>query len=140
MGINYRKVINIGRFNFYHGAVHCNVLQDIMWIHSLCTYTVGDDRPSLKDLHNHIVPGIADKWKDLGVQLLNPRDNELDIIEKNNPRDVMECCKCMLQKWLRANPDANWDDLIASLRCPCIQLNYLADQIEQKLSKKCETL
>ena len=87
-------------------------------------------------MHNHIVKGVADKWKDLGVQLLNPSENELNIIEKDHPRDNMECCKCMLQKWLRAKPDANWNQLIDSLRSPCVQMNHLADQIKQKLGEK----
>ena len=30
----------------------------------------GNDRPSLKDLYDHVMMEVADRWKDLGVQLL----------------------------------------------------------------------
>lgn len=33
--------------------------------------TEGRGRPSLKQLNDHVVQAVADKWRDLGVQLLN---------------------------------------------------------------------
>ena len=100
---------------------------------------VGYDRPILKDLCNHVVPGVADKWRDLGVQLLDPiSGSTLDIIERNNPRDVVRCCQCMLEKWLEKTPDASWNQLLAALRSSSVQLNHLASQIEQEFIPKCE--
>ena len=97
--------------------------------------SIGNDRPSTKDLHNHVVQGAAGKWRDFGVQLLDTStsDRILDIIEKDHPQDVTTCCKCMLRKWLDTNPDASWSQLLDALRSPCVQLDYLADQIEHKL-------
>ena len=98
------------------------------------------DRPSLKDLYVDVSHGIAAKWRDLGVLLLNPpNENVFNIIEKNHPQDVLACCKCMLQKWLDTKPDASWNQLLEALRSPCVQLNSLADQIDHKLKEKSKT-
>jgi len=70
------------------------------------------------------------------VQLLDPpSDSSLDIIKEDNPLNVRGRCKCVLQKWLDKNPDASWNQLIEALRSPCVELDYLADQIEHKLNK-----
>jgi len=38
---------------------------------NVCEYVfVGSIRPNLRDLENNVVPSVADKWRDLGVQLL----------------------------------------------------------------------
>ena len=33
--------------------------------------SIGSSHPLLKDLYEHVVPTIADKWRDVGVQLLD---------------------------------------------------------------------
>jgi len=82
-----------------------------------------------------VVSAVKDKWKDLGVQLLDPvlidDESTLDAIEKNHPCDVDGCCKSMLDKWLKTQVHASWKQLIESLKA--IGLNHLASQIEQKL-------
>jgi len=102
---------------------------------------VGDDRPTPKDLYNHVILQAAVKWRDLGVQLLDPpSESELDIIKEDHPQNVRECCKCVLRKWLEKTPDASWKQLLEALRSPCVELNHLADQIEYKLimDKSCK--
>ena len=43
----------------------------------------GNDRPIIKDLDNYVVKDVADRWRYLGIQLLDPfSEKELDIIEK----------------------------------------------------------
>ena len=94
----------------------------------------GDHRPLLKDLHDHVVLRVASKWKDLGVQLLRTDQQEaLRIIELDYPRDTVECCKCVLNKWLDTTTDATWSQLISALRSPTVQLDYLATQIENMM-------
>ena len=106
---------------------------------SYYSYYIVDDRPSLRDLHSHVVPGAAVKWRGLGIQLLDPASgNELDIIEKQNHYDVKECCVRMFQNWLDKTPDASWNHVLEALRCPSVELNHLANQIEQKFKEKCE--
>jgi len=108
-------------------------------VYPFCT---ADDRPFPKDLQNHVVPGAAIKWKYIGTQLFDPTSGDmLDIIEKECQNDIKRCCICMLDKWLDKTPDASWNQVLAALRTPSVELNYLADQIEQKLLKeKCETI
>jgi len=102
---------------------------------------IDEDRPISQALHNHVVQEAAVKWRDLGVQLLDPaNESMLDIIEKDHPQDALRCCQCMLQKWLQTNTDASWGQLLEALRSPCIQLMFLADKIESTLivNKKCK--
>ncbi|XP_065918271.1 NACHT, LRR and PYD domains-containing protein 3-like [Dysidea avara] len=93
----------------------------------------GNDRPSLGDMYKHVVPSVADKWKGLGVELLDPSVVEgraLEVIDANFPRSVEECCKSMLEKWY-TTPDASWNKLIDAIKN--INLNSIASQIEGKL-------
>ena len=102
---------------------------------------IGNVRPSLKDLHDRVVVSAADKWKGLGVQLLPQSDLEqlLQVIETDHPRDAINCCKRVLEKWLDTS-DATWSQLIRALRSPSIQLDYLAGQLEQMMIEECELL
>ena len=56
-------------------------------LYIICIHT-GRDRPSLKQLHNHVVQDVAVKWRDVGIQLLNTSSakNTLDIIEANHKK------------------------------------------------------
>ena len=85
--------------------------------------------------------GVADKWRDLGVQLLAPdHQGVLKIIAADHPHDVVSCCKCVLEKWLDTTTDATWDQLITALRSPSIQLHYLASQLEKTWITKCKNI
>ena len=97
----------------------------------------GGERPSLKLLYKHVVPGAATKWRELGVELLDT-DSEivLSTIETNYPKDVEECCKLMLDKWLKTSVDASWNQLVQALKSPAIKLNYLAGELYQQLSEE----
>ena len=57
----------------------------------------------------------------------------LDEIQKNYPRDVSTCCTKMFQLWLDRHPEASWRQIIQALREPNIEMNELANTIEQKL-------
>ena len=98
-----------------------------------CTY-LGSDRPSIKDLCDHVVNSVANKWKRIGVQLLQPDQlNVLNIIATDHPSDAVSCCKCVLEKWLDTSTGATWNQLIGALKCPNVNLDYFADKLEQKL-------
>ena len=100
---------------------------------------IGSDRPSLKDLYDHVVNNVADKWRDLGVQLLRPdQEKMLDIIAADHPHDVVSCCKCVLKKWLDTS-DATWNELIRALRSPTVQLDYFSGQLEKMMITECNT-
>ena len=97
----------------------------------------GGERPSLKLLYKHVVPGAATKWRELGVELLDA-DSEivLSTIEENHPKDVEKCCKLMLDKWLKTSVNASWKQLIQALKSPAIKLNHLASDLYQQLSEE----
>ena len=48
------------------------------------------DRPSIKELNDHVVQEVTAKWKDLGFQLLNNESAQytLEIIEKDHKGEV----------------------------------------------------
>ena len=78
------------------------------------------------------VAGSSGKWRDLGMQLLQPSD--VGIIAQNHPGDVVGCCQRVLEEWLEKATDATWNQLIKALRS--IELNHLAGQLEQMLTKR----
>ena len=95
-----------------------------------------DDRPDVQFLNRYVKEQLSAKstqiWKDLGVELLGKGSNDaLDVI-KNNNGDVTNCCSAMFQLWLERQPTASWRQLIQGLKQ--LQLNYLANQIESKLT------
>ena len=46
---------------------------------------LGCDRPSERDLNNHVIPEVADKWREIGVELLDADSTKvLDIIESDH--------------------------------------------------------
>ena len=93
------------------------------------------DRPTLKDLKNHVILAVSVRWKDLGIQLL---DSELypvlDIIEMDHPKSAADCCTCMLSKWLDTQPGASWSQLLEGIKA--VGLYYWADFITKKLKGK----
>ena len=97
----------------------------------VCALIGSDDRPSLKALHDHVVNSVADKWRDLGVQLLPPE--MVDIIAADHPYGVVSRCKRLLKKWRETTTDATWNQLIKALRSSSVQMDYFAGQLEQML-------
>ena len=76
------------------------------------------NRPLLKDLYEHVIPSVADKWRNIGVQLLHPTlvdDRALDVITADHPHSVQECCKNILEKWLETQKDANWKQILEAI-------------------------
>ena len=48
----------------------------------------------------------------------------------------MRCCQEMFSKWLEAQENASWDQLLEALRSPSVQLTNLANQIKQMMVGK----
>lgn len=95
----------------------------------------GENRPTLKLLNRHVKKEAANKWYDLGIELLENEDvEELNVIRNNHPNDAGTCCTEMFQLWLRKQPKATWKQLIQALKQPGIEMNELANKIEQILA------
>ena len=85
-----------------------------------------------------MLPFVALKWNDLGGILLHNDivdSGYLERIEKDNPKNIEECCRKMLIKWLETDKDASWEQLITALQSSSIQLKFLAERIKRKLQK-----
>ena len=87
----------------------------------------------MKDLNKHVIPLVATRWYDLGLELLETKhERELEIIETNHSNDAAKCCRKMFSKWLESQCDsASWDQLIQAVKN--IELNNVANDIEQLL-------
>ena len=87
----------------------------------------------MKDLNNHVIPLVATRWYDLGLELLETKhERELEIIESNYRNDMSTCCRKMLSKWLETRSNsASWGQLIQAVKN--IKLNNVANDIEQLL-------
>ncbi|XP_065907052.1 NACHT, LRR and PYD domains-containing protein 12-like isoform X2 [Dysidea avara] len=75
------------------------------------------DVPQLCELNRHIVPVYASVWKDLGLELEIPMYtlNAIAVDHVNHPSWSTECCKVMLQKWIRMSPRPTWARLQEAL-------------------------
>ena len=101
----------------------------------------GTDRPAMKYLNRYVKTFITAKWYDIGVELLDVKDESvLNTIGIDHPNDSEKCSAKMLRLWLEKKSDASWNQLINTLRQPNIKLEYLALEIEGMLSKGILTL
>ena len=80
-----------------------------------------------------MIPLVATRWYDLGLELLETQhERELEIIDTNYRNDVVTCCRKMFSKWLETLSDnASWDQLIQAVKN--IKLNDVANDVEQLL-------
>ena len=67
-------------------------------------------------------------WSDLGLEL-GLKWDALEIIKKNNPKNVKDCLKEMLSMWLRTNPTL--EDLAKALEQEHIALPDAARKVRQ---------
>ena len=88
-------------------------------MHILYTLSSGSEKPEVSELHKHIVPKYAARWRDLGVQLKIPEHhlNTIAVNNANHPSYCEQCCKAMLQKWLKITPNATWSMLHMAIDC-----------------------
>ena len=97
----------------------------------VCHIDVGQTRPTLDELEEHVIPLVATKWYGLGLVLLDTRYKDmLDVLEKQH-KQVETHCKTMLSKWLEISDIATWYQLIEATRC--INQIDVADNIESLL-------
>ena len=92
------------------------------------------NRPLLRDLYDHVVPSVADKWRDIGVHLLPPTSVEnrvLEVIAADHPHNVVDCCKAMFHKWLETQKDTSWNQLIEALNA--IELYSFASKLRKDI-------
>ena len=72
-------------------------------------------KPSMKDLANKVIPTVCPMWRDIGLQL-NLEFSDLNVIEADHPKSVMECCTIMFDKWLKQDAKASWCTVLSACR------------------------
>ena len=93
----------------------------------------------MKDLNKRVIPWVAKRWYDLGLELLETEyTRELDNIEANKTvAGVKICCRQMFSKWLETKSNANWGQLIQAIKN--IELNSAATYIEEFIRGEYDT-
>ncbi|XP_065901883.1 uncharacterized protein [Dysidea avara] len=99
----------------------------------------GHDQLNLKELNNVMrreAAGVATRWYDLGLELLDSNTAVLDVIQSDHQSDNARCSK-MFKAWLEMKPDASWSQLVTALSN--IGLNTPADNVRHsKMSKEAD--
>jgi len=94
---------------------------------------------TLKDLNSimrHEAAGIATRWYDLGVELLDSNTAVLDVIKTSHQRDD-DRCSDMFKTWIEMKPDACWNLLVVALNG--IGMNAAAENIQHsKIKGMCD--
>ena len=82
-----------------------------------------------------MLPDVCTRWYDLGLELLDPEDeNKLSAIETDSKAEgVQTCCKKMFDEWLKYE-DVSWGKLVKVIRK--IKLNHAASKIEKLFKSK----
>ena len=88
----------------------------------------------MRDLHNIVVPKVANDWYNLGIQLFSESQRlKLDGIRTTYSKDHQGGCVEMLNCWLKITPGATWNNLIHALRAPGLELLAIADDVEKEV-------
>ena len=72
--------------------------------------------------------GVATRWYDLGLELLDSNTAVLDVIQSDYQSDTARFSK-MFKTWLEKKPEASWRQLVAALNY--IGLGTAADNIRK---------
>ena len=111
--------------------MYCLALMVLMILYII---SIDSSKPLLKDLHNIVIPKVANDWYELGIQLFNESQlTRLDGFHDAYSNDHRKGCIQMLKHWLKVSPEATWDSLIHALRAPGLELSTIADEVEREL-------
>jgi len=91
-------------------------------------------KPSKEKILDHVVAHVTPQWYELGIKLLNEKEeSHLDIIKVDNA-DKKMCCKEMFWHWLSTDTNASWQQLIKALKSPGVGLPVVAADLERILT------
>ena len=98
---------------------------------------VANLKPSIKKLQRHVIPFVAAKWYELGVELLDEgEEHKLKTIKSDHKNDAIKCCFEMFCLWLDSHTDATWQKIFEALKSPGVGLASLVPNLEKKLLGK----
>ena len=100
-------------------------------------FIIVSDRPPLRDLANFVVPQASARWYNLGLQLLDPRDEGvLHSMKTQASKSPEEQCTEVFNHWLTTKKNPTWNKLIGSLKSPAVNLPNVAITIEEMLDSR----
>ena len=99
-----------------------------------CLYVVmADSKPTLKMLQRHVIPRVASKWFQLGLELFDEKEEHLlNNIESMQKENVDKCLE-MFRLWSMTYSDATWSQIVEALKSPGVYLAAVADELEKNL-------
>ena len=81
--------------------------------------------------------GVTTEWDDL-AEVLGLPYSEVKAIKANNPNDVKQCLKEVVEAWLMKKGDEpSWTNLCTALKDPLVDRKDIASSIEKQFIHSC---
>ena len=90
----------------------------------------------MKDIVNFVVPDVQHKWYDLGLQLLDPRDEAFLQGLKLQYPNASDRCRAVFERWLDVSTKATWSKIMGALNERSVDLPNVSYKIESLLDKR----
>ena len=91
-------------------------------------------KPTLKMLQRHVIPYVASRWFELGLELFDEEEEHmLNNIESTYKDNTDKCCLEMFRKWSMAHNNGTWSQIVEALKSPGVKLAAVADKLEKNL-------
>ena len=89
-----------------------------MYVYIYIYIYIAVSKPTTKQLKRYVIPKVAHKWHNLGLELLDDGEEarSLSLYTGGSQKRCLE----MLRDWLNRNPKANWYQLVAALESPAV--------------------
>ena len=75
--------------------------------------------PTMRQLHQHVIPNIAAHWRKV-AEFLELKISTIDLIDEKCKSDPTRCCEETFREWLKTDNcgvgPKNWSTLIAALK------------------------
>ena len=94
-------------------------------------FLTGNSRPSLADLHNHVIPEYSHHWKKLASNIGLPL-SMIQTIEYSFPNSASRCCEKMFEDWLEQDIHASWEILLNAID----KIRYVAMPTDVSLGRQ----
>ena len=86
-------------------------------------------KPSVEDLQEYLQDLVH--WERLAIHLPGIEQKDIDIIKRDR-NDTVDQKQCLYDVWLRAYPDASWEDVVHALEK--VKENGIAKNIREKFN------
>ena len=88
-------------------------------------------------LQRHVIPHVATKWYQLGVELFDEQEeHKLKIVASDHKNDVTNCCYEMFRMWLETHANTTWSQIVEALNSPGVELVQVAAELKKSFIGK----